>query len=204
MPRDCLAIRPESVIGAKLYADRYQMLKNLGIREGAKIAEIGVAHGELSDFLIREIRPSHFYAIDLFDLEKLPVIWGIPQEELFKGKTHYDFYRDRFSSLGDRITVMRGLSAEMAANLPDASLDMIYIDAGHDYGNVVQDGAVSARKIKRDGVLVFNDYVLYDPFTKDEYGVVPAIIEMLNSGEWQVIGFAMQRHMFCDIAIKRA
>jgi hypothetical protein len=201
--RDVPAIRPESVIGAKLYADRCHMLKDLGIPRGATIAEIGVAHGEFSDFLIREFAPSHFYALDTFDMEKIPVIWGTPQEVLFHGKTHYNFYCDRFANLKDRMTVMRGPSAVTAPTLPNASLDMIYLDAQHLYEAIALDAAVSAGKIKRDGVLVFNDYVLYDPFIQAEYGVVPVVNEMLDSGQWRVLGLALQRHMFCDIAIKR-
>jgi hypothetical protein len=103
MPKYYPAIRPESEIGARLYVDRYQMLKDLGILWGVRIAEIGVARGDFSDFLIREIDPSHFYALYRFDMEMTLVHWGVPQEVMFKGKTHHDFYRDRFASLGDRM-----------------------------------------------------------------------------------------------------
>jgi Methyltransferase domain len=204
MPKYYPAIRPESVIGARLYADRYQMLKDLGIPRGARIAEIGVAHGDFSDFLIREIDPSHFYALDRFDMEKTPVHWGVPQEVMFKGKTHHDFYRDRFASLGDRMIMMRGLSTDTAPNLPDWLLDLVYIDANHEYEMVSRDAAISAQKIKPDGVLVFNDYILFDSSMGVEYGVVQAVNELVDSGAWRVAGFALDRSMFCDIAIKRA
>lgn len=196
-------IKPGSVIGARVYASRFEMIKNLRIPQRGDIAEIGVAHGELTEFLISELNPKRFYALDMFEMEKYPVHWGIPQEILLQGKTHYDFYRDRFASLGERLIMMRGLSAETAHRLPDASLDMIYIDAGHDYENVARDGAISAQKIKRDGILIFNDYVLYDPFNQVEYGVVPAVNEMLATEQWLVLGLALQKHMFCDIAISR-
>lgn len=197
------AVRPESVKGATLYADRFQMIRELGIPHGGHIAEIGVAHGEFTDFLIKELTPAHFYALDIFEMEKYPIHWGVPQEVIFHGKTHYDFYHDRFASLGDRITVMKGSSTDTAPTLPDESLDMIYIDANHEYEAVSQEAAISARKIKPDGILIFNDYTLYDPFIRLEYGVVQAVNEMLDTNQWRIAGFALNPSMFCDIAIKR-
>jgi hypothetical protein len=86
MPKDFPAIRPECVNGAKLYANRCQMIKALGVPHGGQIAEIGVARGDFSDFLIEELNPGRFYAIDLFDLEKHPVVWGQPQEVVLKAR----------------------------------------------------------------------------------------------------------------------
>ena len=34
------------------------------------------------------------------------------------------------------------------------------------------------------------------------YGVVPAVNELVVSEGWQVVGFALQQHMFCDIALR--
>jgi hypothetical protein len=199
---DIPELNPAHVAGAKLYANRHDMIRHLGIPEGARIAEVGVANGDFTEFL-RQLNPAHFIAADLFEMDRNPVIWGIPQEILFKGMGHYNYYKSRFSDDSSRMNIMRGPSQEVMGSLPDGTLDMIYIDAGHDYFNVAQDGIVCAKKISKNGILVFNDYVLYDPFTDDEYGVVKAVNEMIATDEWQVIGFALQRHMFCDIAIRR-
>jgi hypothetical protein len=58
--------------------------------------------------------------------------------------------------------------------------------------------------LKHNGCLIFNDFNTYDPFLNVEYGVVRAASEMLASGEWRVVGFALEKHLFCDIALKRA
>jgi len=200
---DIPEIRPEFVNNARLFANRVEMIKNLGIPQGSSIAEIGVANGDFTERLITELKPSHFFAADLFEMEKFPMHWGIPSEILFRGKTHFDFFKDRFSHVADRMTILRGFSSDTLPTIEDRSLDMIYIDAAHDYKNVSSDGAVCANKVKNNGILIFNDYLLFDPFINAEYGVVPAVNEMLATGEWQVIGFALQRHMFCDIAIRR-
>lgn len=81
---------------------------------------------------------------------------------------------------------------------------MIYIDAAHDYESVKRDAEIAQQKIRRDGIIVFNDYVMYDPFIGAEYGVVQAVNELLVRGGWDVIGFALEKSLFCDIAIQRS
>jgi hypothetical protein len=189
---------PAVVEGAKLYANRCEMIKRLGCPKRGVIAEVGVAAGDFSDFLIQNLDPERFIAVDLFQMDRNPVIWGIPQEVLFKGMGQLDYYRHRFQSTGDRITILHGNSHQVMQGLPDASIDLIYVDAGHEYENVSMDIQVCERKIKPSGTIVFNDYVLYE-----DYGVVQGVNEMLAKGGWKVVGFALQRHMFCDIAVRR-
>ena len=196
-------LRPEHFNDAKLFVNRHEMIKGLGLPAGGAICEVGVAHGEFSQFLIETLKPAQFVAIDLFEMEKYPVHWGVPQEVLLQGKTHHQFYRDRFASMGDRMTILRGLSFERLQEIPHASCDMIYIDAAHDYENVKRDAELSQHALKADGTLIFNDYVMYDPFIDAEYGVVQAVNEFIVAGGWSVVGFALQHSMFCDIAIRR-
>ena len=197
-------LTPEHVSGARLFANRREMLVSLCIPKGGAIAEIGVAQGDFSAFLIEHLRPSKFVAIDIFDMEKYPVHWGIPQEVMFEGLTHFEFYKRRFNRFGATVSLLRGLSHKCLATLPDQSFDLIYIDAAHDYENVKRDGELAQQKIKKNGLVVFNDYVMYDPFIGAEYGVVQAVNELLSRGGWQVIGFALEKNMFCDIAIQRS
>jgi hypothetical protein len=51
--------------------------------------------------------------------------------------------------------------------------------------------------------MIFNDYVMFDPFTATSYGVVQAVNEMLQEGTWEISAFAFQPYMFCDIAVRR-
>ncbi len=189
--------------GAGLYATRRDMVYALAPRGGTAI-ELGVMHGDFSEFILETLEPAKFYGADLFRMHEEPIIWGRPSSELFDNMTQIDFYRKRFAKYGDRFRALQGPSADLMEEFPDETFDFIYIDAGHDYENVRKDADVSARKLKRDGLIVFNDYTLMDVFSLDPYGIVQAVNEMVATGDWKICGFALEHNMFCDIAVKRA
>ena len=196
-----IALTQEMVEGAKLFANRYELIKGLNLKRNGIITEIGVALGDFSDFLIKTLEPKKFIAMDLFDMHNYPVHWGTPQEILFKNKTHYDFYFERFKNYNSKVQLERGLSYECLSKMPDSFFDLIYIDANHSYNEVLQEALVALKKIKPDGIIIFNDYIMYDHFLKCDYGVVQVANEILIDHNWKVIGFAFERNMFCDIAI---
>ncbi|WP_336816755.1 class I SAM-dependent methyltransferase [Burkholderia gladioli] len=196
------ALEKKHIEGARLFANRADMVGFLG-RLGGVVAELGVAAGDFSQFMLEKLIPKKFVAIDLFDMHKYPMIWGKPSSELFNNMTQIDFFRNRFAKYGDRVIADEGPSYDVLEKYEDASFDLIYVDAGHDYESCKRDAEVSGRKIRRDGLIVFNDYVLYDPFGDGPYGVVQAVNEMVVGGGWRVVGFALEKNMFCDIAIQR-
>jgi len=197
------ALIPSDLLDARLFATREDMLARLGIPTGGTLVEVGVALGDFSEFMIQTLQPSRFIAIDTFQMHLYPEHWGRPSTQIFKGKTHAEFYQARFNH-ERRVELHVGISHITLEQFQDHSFDLIYVDAGHDYDSVATDAMVAARKVKPSGALVFNDYTLFDPFLNAPYGVVPAVNELIRRGEWQVVGFALQRHMFCDIALKRA
>jgi len=81
---------------------------------------------------------------------------------------------------------------------------MIYIDAGHAYEEVKRDTEVAVTRIRPDGVLIFNDYIMTDPIHDTPYGIVQAVNELVVSSDWKVIAFALNSHMYCDIALRRS
>lgn len=87
---------------------------------------------------------------------------------------------------------------------PNSTYDVIYIDGDHSYEGVLRDADVSARKLKSNGILIFNDYIIFDHVLGDPYGVVPVVHEFCVNRGWQVLFFALQNQLFCDIALGRA
>lgn len=187
---------------ARLFSERREMVKAL-VPAGGVIAEVGVAVGYFSSFLLDHLQPKQFVAIDLFTMDQYPVIWGVPQEKLFENKSHFDFYKDKFGVRPD-VVMERGLSHDMLAKFPDEYFDFIYIDAGHDYIDVKRDAEVAERKLKRSGIIFFNDYVMYDHANNGKLGVVQAVNEFVVNSGWKVVGFSLQHQMYCDLAVRPA
>ncbi|MDO7843702.1 class I SAM-dependent methyltransferase [Sphingomonas immobilis] len=202
-------LEPQHFRDARLFCDRYELVKHiagLAQRDGLtnpRIVEIGVALGEFSKFLIDTFSPQTFVAVDLFDLHETEIIWGMPTKELFGGKTQKEYYHDRIAAdFGGDLIVKQGFSHEQMSTLEDASFDLIYIDAGHDYESVMKDAAESLKKIKRGGYIIFNDYTMMDHLYRTPFGVVPAANEMIvDTGKLKVIGLGLNSQMFCDLAV---
>nr|UXE44092.1 hypothetical protein Hi04_10k_c1074_00011 [uncultured bacterium] len=200
---DFPALAARHVAGAKLFTDREELVAALPVEAGAMIAEVGVALGEFSEFLLTQLEPKRFVAIDIFNLHQAPSLWGKDTRQMLNGLNHLDFYERRFAARGDQVAVERGLSHEMLAKYPDQSFDLIYIDAGHDYHSVNRDARLAMDKVKQGGFLVFNDYIMYDHLVGVPYGVVQVVNQIIVENDLCVWGLALQHHLFCDIAFRR-
>lgn len=80
---------------------------------------------------------------------------------------------------------------------------MINIDGDQSNKRVIRDAQFSARKLAPGGFLVFNDYVMTDHVTGAPYGVVPVVNGLCANHGFAVAYFALQRDLFCDIALHR-
>ncbi len=192
------------VEGARLLADRDAILPLLP--RGGLVVEVGVALGGFSRKLIDICRPAEFVAIDNFGLHELPLFWGRPPSDYFGGKTHAGWFRDAFAAdiQAGSMRVLEGDSADQMARLADASAEIIYIDADHTYQAVKRDLAVAIRKIKADGWLILNDYVLVDQLGATEpYGVIYALHEFMLEHGWALHYLALQTNMYCDVVLRR-
>jgi hypothetical protein len=188
---------------ARLFATREDMLSSFDLGPAPKLAEVGVALGNFSEFMIKKYNPSKFVAIDIFKMHEIDIHWGVPKEQTLGGLKHLDFYKNRFANYAHIMEYKAGESYDGIADTPNNFFDLIYLDADHSYSYIKKDAEVSALKLKQDGILVFNDYIMYDHCGGVEYGVVQVVNEMVVYDNWEIIGFSLQRGMFCDIAIKR-
>jgi hypothetical protein len=187
--------------GSRLYSNRTAMLDALPIRTGGHALEIGVALGDFSRVIIDRMNPEVFYAADIFEMHQMESHWGTPSSVLFKGMTHEAFFRDRFSA--DPVTVLTGPSSQTLGQIADESLDLIYVDAEHTYAPVRADGETGLRKLRPGGIMIFNDYTLFDQYMGVAYGVVRAVNELINAHDLEVLGLALEINMFCDIAVRK-
>jgi methyltransferase family protein len=161
------------------------------------------------------VEPRKFHAIDLFKLHEIPTLWGRPSKDTFKGKTHEEFYKSRFSNeivrgllevrKGDSSIVLRkgDSSIVLSDEFPDGYFDVIYIDGDHTLEGVEKDSRQAVQKVKRDGYLVFNDYIMFDHIGSCPYGVVHVVNELCVNQGWEIIHFALHEQLFCDVTIRR-
>lgn len=200
---DYPALETKHLDNPRLFAHRNDLISSLRPGAGGVIAEIGVAHGDFSEYLLDELRPQEFVAFDLFNMEEwLPTRqWSI---ERLNNMTHLEFYRQRFNSRGAQVKVEVGMSYLRLAAYKDRYFDLIYIDGDHSYDGVKKDLEMANAKLSDNGIMVLNDYKMFDHYYYVPYGVAQAVNEFIVGNNWKVCGFALHREMYCDIAIRRS
>lgn len=199
---DAGEILQEHLKNAEVLANREEAIKRLP--KGGKVAEIGVAYGDFTDTILKEMEPEHFYAIDWFNKDNPYIcMWG--RQELVESRmTHEEWYRNKYRDqiASHKMTVCSGLSWECLSEFEDEYFDFLYIDACHDYESVSRDAEVAIKKIKDGGIIQFNDYTIWDVIGRTYYGVVPAVNKIISETGAEVLFFCMSSLGYCDITLR--
>ena len=180
------------------------MLRGLALPHQTVVAEVGVALGDFSAFLIETLLPREFVAVDIFNLHTQPKLWDMHPRQIFKD----DFRIARSTNGGWPPVVALSRSDRARAisswrNSPTTISDLIYVDADHSYDAVTRDIEAARSRLRPGGYLIFNDYIMYDHIGQGPYGVVPAVNELVANHDWPVVGLALHPQLFCDIALQR-
>ena len=188
---------------ARVVASRTDILPLLP--KDITFAEVGVALGDFTAQVLNTCVLRQFIAIDRFDLEKYPNMWNGRVGKELRGHTHHDFYKSHFKKHIDDglLTMMVGDSVRCLRDLPDKSVDVFYVDANHSYKNVKSEIEVIEQKIKQTGLIIFNDYMMFDWLGNEKYGVVQAVNEFMIEKQWELVYFALHPGMFCDVAVRK-
>jgi len=102
---------------------------------------------------------------------------------------HYDRFMQRCGKYPSLKRVIKGYSPEALADLPDASFDLVYIDAVHIYQPCIDDARAAHRLVAPGGWIAGHDY---SPYNIDD--IVPAVHAMFgeenlktySEGSWLV------------------
>lgn len=139
------------------------------------VAEIGCAEGLFSRDICIQWKPSLFYMVD--NWKQINDQTG---DGNFDNAWHYKNYNEAMERVaGHPVKVLRGLSWEMAAHVPDDSLDLVYLDACHMYECVKKDLLNWFPKLKKGGVFAGHD------INATQYGVERAVGEFV--GHYEII-----------------
>lgn len=124
-------------------------------------AEIGVWKGAFSEQLCRNNPGLHLLCVDPWksypawqDAKNKPVLADAERvmEEAYTKAVHK--LRKR------HCTIVRKFSVEAAAEVPDRSLDFVYLDGNHGYEAVIADLTAWSPKVKPGGAICGHDYIV--------------------------------------------
>lgn len=128
--------------------------------------EVGCAEGYFSADLLR-MGFTKLYMVDMWATIKTAKGDGAsPQSWHDK---NYQAAIKRVAKFGDKAVFLRGLSVEMAKFVPDNSVGLLYLDAGHDYDSVKEDLNAWYPKVVKGGIIAGHDYL------NKSYGVKEAV-----------------------------
>jgi predicted O-methyltransferase YrrM len=165
MPNTCGPIQGENMKNREALINHFA---ELGFTKGA---EIGVAQGNNSERMLKLIPNLELICVDCYG----------------KGWAPYmEATRERLAPYNATLIVKKSVDA--APDVPDGSLDFVYIDAEHSYKSVKEDIAAWAPKVRTGGIVSGHDYYVTK---KGNTGVIQAVDEFvaehgykLNLTEW--------------------
>lgn len=159
-------------------------------KKGGHGAEIGVFMGGFSRRIIKHAKPKKLYMIDPWknmDDPGLDKAWYKAGSD-FDMEAIHDEVVTAFAKRAARgqVEILRGTTADRIGDIPDDSLDYVYIDGDHRYEGVRLDLMLSLPKVKTGGLIAVDDHV-QGYWWKD--GVVRAVNETLgdHAGSLQII-----------------
>jgi len=128
------------------YKDKPINYLEIGTFYGANILSVASSYGLHSD--------SKLYCIDPWeDYDDYPEYKG-QQSTIYNTFIH----NVENSGVKEKIIINRGYSNLEIPKFPDEFFDMIYIDGNHEPEYVLEDAVLSFRKLKKNGIMIFDDY----------------------------------------------
>ena len=153
---------------------------------GSKGAEIGVHMGDFSDRILKVVRPAELHLIDpwkTFDEDRYEKSWysakSVAQSEM---DARHKSVCHRFKEM-PAVKVHRKMSASAAAEFPDGHFDWVYIDGDHTYEGVTADIRSYGPKLKKNGLLIGDDYTFMGWWKR---GVIDAFGDAIASRNYFV------------------
>jgi len=120
----------------------------IGTLHGANIISVANTYGSHPD--------SKLFCIDPWEE------YDEYNEYLKEQENNYNIFLENIENSGfkNKIIIKRGYSNIEILKFPDNFFDIIYIDGNHEPEFVLEDAVLSFRKLKKNGILIFDDYCL--------------------------------------------
>jgi predicted O-methyltransferase YrrM len=161
------------------FANTYQNAVNTAI-DGAHFVEVGSWKGRSAAFMAVTIANSgkkiKFDCIDTWEGSPEHQVGAFFQDQDVLDGRLYQKFLTNMKPVSEHYTAIRLPSLDAVELYEDNSLDLVFIDARHDYDSVKADISAWLPKVKLGGILAGDDY-LYEYFP----GVCRAVNEMLTA-----------------------
>ena len=154
----------------KLYSDMIGKYKS-----GAKFVEVGSWKGRSAVYMAVEILNSN-YDIDFSCVDTWEGSIEHKEMDVIKSNLLYKEFLTNISPVKKYINPIRASSKEASSFFEDSSLDFVFIDASHEYEDVLEDIKYWLPKIKKGGTLAGHDY--------GSSGVNKAVNEYFNNSKF--------------------
>lgn len=148
-----------------------EVFAELGYTRGA---EIGVASGEFSLEMCQKIPGLHLICVDPWETYD-----RVKQDRV---DWRYKLAQERLSKYSTEFKKM--ISMKAVEEIPDESLDFVYLDGLHDFDNVVMDIIEWSRKVRKGGIVSGHDY--YEFFGAGVIAAVRVYTQAHNIQQWYV------------------
>jgi predicted O-methyltransferase YrrM len=149
---------PGQIVPTPVGSMNYNVLRAL-LEEGNIIklqrgAEIGVLQASTSVHLLKSFPDLKLYCVDPFcDYSK-----DEPERTQESMSQHEITARSRLQVFGERAEIIKNFSVEASKQIPDHSLDFVFIDAIHSYEAVKADLEAWYPKVRHDGLIAGHDF----------------------------------------------
>lgn len=136
------------VLEVNTYCNRPINYLEIGTLCGANLLSVIQTYGKHKDSKLHCIDPWENYTEypEYFDMQN----------------NNYELFKKNINKLEDdiksKIVINRGYSHNIVHTLEDNFFDIIYIDGNHEPEFVLEDAVLSFRKLKNNGVMIFDDY----------------------------------------------
>ncbi|GGK70284.1 class I SAM-dependent methyltransferase [Rufibacter glacialis] len=190
------------VSNAKVCVDRIEALKLLP--KGGVAVEVGVGYGDFSKHILEIVQPEKFIGIDIFGFKEGKEPWGCQFLKETKC-SHLEYYKKQLQEYIDKdiAQVKQGLSWAMLQEIPDHSVDFMYVDADHTYESVAKEIEVIKHKIKPTGIIQFNDYTLFDQNGLFPFGVPKAVHQFMIEEQYEMLYLCLHQEGFYDVVLRK-
>ena len=161
---------------------------------GAKVAEVGVLIGKLSEYILRKRKDVTLFMIDSWaPAEEQPDTYKETGDvhsthDKVRVSKHKAEAMNRARHFPDRARIMHMTSLEASRQVEDYSLDLVFLDADHSYAGVMADLTAWVRKVKApDGWIGGHDFANPEP-GYDFSGVQRAVLEWSHGRDIELDG----------------